>query len=594
MTENVKYTIKQHIALILRGFRLTRNSTPHPVMLSLLLSSGLEAVVPFINLFFSALIINELAGQRDLEQLTALALWTIGLNLVAVLIQKLLALWAEYCGVDHWTEVRKIVSDKLLSMDYRDAVNPAILSEYHEIYRHHQGMGFGLMYMRQMLPGLIKGIAQIGLSSSLAFTLFTRHVPAGSPLGWLDSPLATAAVLVVLIIMVLVAPYMSIVGGKIWQKATYDNNKSNRFFGFYYYDMIMNSDAAKDIRIYNQKKIVQQQVETLIHHFNLFRQYSKYEAGFNTAGTAVTCLCNGIIYLFVALKALAGAFGVGDIVLYVGAITLFSSGFSSMLVNIGKLIINNPFLDKICKFLDIPNAMYMGSLTTEKRSDHKYELEFRNVSFKYPESDTYALRNVSLKFNVGQRLAIVGQNGSGKTTFIKLLCRLYDPDEGSILLNGIDIKKYDYREYMAIFSIVFQDFELLPFSLGENVATRMDYNDRRVLDTLESVGFGERLASLPNGFNTYLYKNFEQNGVEPSGALDPIAEFEVYSKMNDIVGDKTAVFISHRLSSCRFCDNIAVFHEGQVIQRGGHDELVANEDGKYYELWNSQSQYYIY
>jgi ATP-binding cassette subfamily B protein len=219
---------------------------------------------------------------------------------------------------------------------------------------------------------------------------------------------------------------------------------------------------------------------------------------------------------------------------------------------------------------------------------------------------------------MGKRMAVVGQNGSGKTTLIKLLCRMYDPTEGEILLNGIDIRKYDYAQYMEIFSVVFQDFKLLSFGLGQNVAAAADYNKDKAEDCLIKSGFGERLAHMPKELQTYLYKEFEEDGVdvsggeaqkialaralykdasfivldEPTAALDPIAESEVYSKMNEIVGGKTAVFISHRLSSCRFCDDIAVFDEGRLIQRGGHNDLIADERGKYYELWNAQAQYY--
>jgi ATP-binding cassette subfamily B protein len=185
--------------------------------------------------------------------------------------------------------------------------------------------------------------------------------------------------------------------------------------------------------------------------------------------------------------------------------------------SIAELFTNNPFLDKIFQFLDIPNDMYQGSLTTEKRSDGKYEIEFRNVSFKYPSSDSYALRNVSLKFQIGQRLAVVGQNGSGKTTFIKLLCRLYDPTEGEILLNGFDIKKYDYQNYMSIFSVVFQDFKLLSFGLGQNIAASENYDSDKVAECLTKVGFGERLGTMPKNLETCLYKDFEDDGVEISG-----------------------------------------------------------------------------
>ena len=265
----------------------------------------------------------------------------------------------------------------------------------------------------------------------------------------------------------------------------------------------------------------------------------------------------------------------------------------------------------------VPNSTYQGSLTTEKRSDRKYEIEFKAVYFRYPGTSTWALRHVSMKFDVGGRLAVVGENGSGKTTFIKLLCRLYDPDEGEIRLNGIDIRKYRYDNYLALFSVVFQDFQLLAQPLGANVAAAEDYDRERAARCLEKAGFGARLAELLNGLDTCLYRDFEEDGVEisggkaqkialarvlyqdapfivldePTAALDPEAEAEVYTKFNDIVEDKTAIYISHRLSSCRFCDEIAVFDHGQVVQQGNHDALVEAE-GKYQALWEAQAQYY--
>ena len=208
--------------------------------------------------------------------------------------------------------------------------------------------------------------------------------------------------------------------------------------------------------------------------------------------------------------------------------------------------------------------------------------------------------------------------GAGKTTFIKLLCRLYDPQEGQILLNGIDIRKYRYDDYMNIFSVVFQDFQLICQPLGANVAGCKNYDRERAQKALADAGFGERLASLEKGLDTFLYKDLSENGIdisggeaqkiaiaralykdapfiildEPTAALDPIAEAEIYGKFDEITGDKTAIYISHRLSSCKFCDEIAVFHEGAVIQHGTHAALVADEHGKYYELWNAQAQYY--
>ena len=201
---------------------------------------------------------------------------------------------------------------------------------------------------------------------------------------------------------------------------------------------------------------------------------------------------------------------------------------------------------------------------------------------------------------------------------IKLLCRLYDPDEGEILLNGVSIKKFKHYEYSKLFAVVFQDYQLFSFSLGENVAVSNQYDRERVKKCLKAAGFGERFAKLERGTDTFLYKDYEDDGVEisggeaqkiaiaraiykdapfvlldePTAALDPLSEYEIYTSFDKIVGSKTAIYISHRLASCRFCEKIAVFHEGRLVQSGTHQELLQDVQGKYYEMWNAQAQYY--
>jgi ATP-binding cassette subfamily B protein len=268
--------------------------------------------------------------------------------------------------------------------------------------------------------------------------------------------------------------------------------------------------------------------------------------------------------------------------------------------------------------MELADEMYKGKLPIEKRSDNMYQIEFKNVSFKYPDSENYALKNFSMKLKIGEKLAIVGMNGSGKTTMIKLLCRLYDPTEGEILLNGVNIKKFKHSEYSRLFSVVFQDYILFPHKLGENVAVSTEYEKDRVEEALTGAGFGERLETLEKGLDSYIYTDFDDDGIEisggeaqkiaiaravykeapfilmdePTASLDPIAEYEIYSNLDNIIGSKTAIYISHRLSSCRFCEKIAVFDKGQLIQTGSHSELIKDENGKYYEMWTAQSQYY--
>lgn len=383
------------------------------------------------------------------------------------------------------------------------------------------------------------------------------------------------------------------------------------------------SRSAQDIRIYEQEHFFHQKMASILPTLLTEKcRMARYAWGplglYKAAAEAVTRILNGVVYLFVCLKALGGAFGIGSVTQYVSAVTTFSGNAALLLSTVSHMRANAEFLKAIYTFLDIPNSMYQGSLTTEKRSDRQYDVEFRDVSFRYPGSDIWALRHVNMRFKVGKRLAIVGENGSGKTTFIKLLCRLYDPQEGQILLNGIDIRKYRYDDYMGIFSVVFQDFQLICQPLGANVAGSMEYDRDRARKALIDAGFADRLAAMEKGLDTMLYKNLSEDGVEVSGgeaqkiaiaralykdapfiildeptaALDPIAEAEIYSKFDEIAGNKTAIYISHRLSSCKFCDEIAVFHEGAVIQQGSHAELLADRGGKYYALWNAQAQYY--
>ncbi len=398
--------------------------------------------------------------------------------------------------------------------------------------------------------------------------------------------------------------------------------EGNRLFCFKLDFMAYKTDLAADVRIYRQERFMKKYSADKTGPFysnGLFARYAARMGGFyNASSAAVSVAFTGVVYAFVCLKAWAGAFAIGEVTQYIASITKVSTGVSMLVRVVGDLRNNVPFLKENFRFLDIPNTMYQGSLTVEKRKDCNYEVEFKDVSFRYPGSDVWALRNINMKFRIGKRLAVVGRNGSGKTTFIKLLCRLYDPTEGEILLNGINIRKYNYLDYMSIFSVVFQDFKLFAFSLGQNVAAGVDYDKERAETCLIKAGFGERLAMMPEGTETYLYRDFCDNGVdisggeaqkiaiaramykdspfivldEPTAALDPVAEAEIYSKFGEIVEDKTAIYISHRLSSCRFCDDILVFDEGRIVQQGSHDRLVADGGGKYYELWNAQAQYY--
>lgn len=313
-----------------------------------------------------------------------------------------------------------------------------------------------------------------------------------------------------------------------------------------------------------------------------------------------------------------GKISLGSMTQYTQSITEFVKNIRYFWGAMVKLWYNADYLERYFEFLDLESHMSSGCLPVEKRVDGDYKIAFNHVSFRYPGSERYALEDICMEFQVGEKLAVVGMNGSGKSTFIKLLCRLYDPTEGVITMNGIDIRRYNYQEYLELFSVVFQDFKLFSFGLGENVALSEVYSQEKVREALERSGLEEFLEGLEAGLSTTLYRDFDRSGLEVSGgeaqrialaravckgapfvlldeptaALDPLAEYEIYEKFNELVADRTTVYISHRMSSCRFCGDIAVFHKGHMVQRGSHDTLMQEPEGKYYELWTAQAQYY--
>lgn len=615
--KNETLGLKESIQLFRRAWLLLYEKMPG-TLLSMMAVSAWQAIAPYIALFFSARVIGELAGDRNP---TALALWVLGAILsgaAAALTSALIARWNGIEGSTAWLQLWLINGEKLMTMDFVDAESTEIRDLYHTVYMNQMGPSMGMSAVLFASSRMIQAVCQVLRGLVLTATLFFS--PASAPeLVWLNSPLCALGVLVLMILVGIGSSTLRNMGNRQMTDHVEDHNQANALWGFYGF-LGHRTKNAPDVRIYRQELFCTPLMNDKTGSFmskGMFAQMTRKSRGLKLAGgQALSMSFTGIAYLYVCLKALGGAFGIGMVAQYIGAFTQFSAGVALVLHELGFLPVNGKFLKINFQLLDVPNKMYMGSLTTEKRSDRKYEIEFRDVSFRYPGSEEYALRHVSLRFQVGSRMAVVGQNGSGKSTFIKLLCRLYDPEEGEILLNGIDIRKYRYNEYMNIFSVVFQDFGLLAYPLGENVAAAPRWDKDRVEDCLEKAGFGEYRQKL--GLDTCLYKDFDEKGVtvsggeaqkiaiartlykdapfiildEPTAALDPVAEEEIYTRFSQIVTDKTAIYISHRLSSCQFCDDILVFDQGQVVQQGSHQALLEKEGGKYRELWFAQAKYY--
>ena len=619
--ENKKNTLAQDLSLIRRGFSLLVDVLGKATFILNIIHCFLSVAMNYIGIYFSAQIVNELAGNRDKERVLLYVCLTLGSTLVLSLIINVLSKITLTLESEEWSRFLYLLSKKTMGMDFPDVESDYIKQLYAEIMQAYRSGGWGFFYIFRRYQKVIQEISKIICSVALALSLFILPVPQeNTQFLFLNSPLTLLTMLILFALITWFLSHITVLGSSLWQKAMEGNLQFvNRIFSFYMYDLPSENQRNADARMYCQERFLSPALDILQKtEADIWREGRRKQYHYLSISEAVLQVFTGLIYIYVCLKALGGAFGLGNIAQYVAAVTGLSVGIRGLISLIGELRINNIYMEKIFEYLDFPNNMYQGTLPVEKRNDREYTMEFRNVSFKYPGTDIYALRNVNLKFKIGQRLAVVGMNGSGKTTFIKLMCRLYDPTEGEILMNGVDIRKYDYKEYMDIFSIVFQDFKIFSFTLGQNVAASMEYDKERAEKCLIEAGFGDRLASMPHGVDTYMYRDFEKDGVqisggeaqkvalaralyknapfiildEPTAALDPIAEYEIYSKFNEMVEDKTAIYISHRLSSCRFCDSIAVFDQGHIVQTGTHEELVADTKGKYYELWSAQAQYY--
>ena len=615
-----KVNMRSAFALQMRGIKELHSVSPKFFPL-LTVYSIFSAITPYITVFFSAQILTELATLRRAENLWQ---WVIaGVLCVGIAAIAKAMLYRRYISLlsDLYGRKEILFIHKMFALDFSELDKQENHDLRAQIQQNENWSSWGLMRVEEAYIGAVSSV--IGLLSGIALTvsLFTSPVPESA--GWLtvlNNPVFIFVLAAMMVVVSILAGNLSAKSMRCWSDFAEEATFGNRLFGHFGF-IGQDKERSVDIRMNDQQKLVSAYWKTN-SSFGVDGPFGKAAKGrmgvYASLGVCITTLITGFIYVFTCLKAWGGAFDIGSITQYVGAATAMVTNVFALTDLLGIMKTNAPYLEKTFEYLDIPNAMYQGSLTTEKRADRQYEVEFKDVSFKYPGSDLWALRHVNMKFKVGKRLAIVGENGSGKTTFIKLLCRLYDPQEGQILLNGIDIRKYRYDDYMNIFSVVFQDFQLICQPLGNNVAGSMEYDRERVEKALIDAGFGDRLATMEKGLDTMLYKDLSEDGVdvsggeaqkiaiaralykdapfiildEPTAALDPIAEAEIYSKFNDIAGDKTAIYISHRLSSCKFCDEIAVFHEGAVIQQGTHAELVADTTGKYHELWNAQAQYY--
>ena len=564
----------------------------------------ITAVRALLPVIVSPMIIDELIGDRDVKTLIILATVLIGGEfIIGVILERISNQLMKYQQrLDNHFNI--LTGQHSMELDFQLTEDKEALDQVEKARTGMDWYSGGAYGIAEQIFGFASNVLRIfGLVTIIS----------------LNAPLLLLVILAYVIIMGFVSAKNNKIGFEVYKKLA----KINRLFGYFGWN-IVDFRYGKDIRLYDARKMM---VDCWDRNSDASNAQWKWQAETGMKYYLIGNIANIIrmmgSYLYVGFLAIKGVFSLGVLVQMIQAADELNNTLGGLVSNTQEILKRCNYAYEFVLFMEYPEALEKGEKAVDKEIR---EIEFRNVSFKYPGTDKMILDNISIKIGAGEHLSIVGLNGAGKTTFIKLLCRLYDPTSGEILVNGVNIKEYDYNQYMALFAPVFQDFRLFAFPIEENI-TLVDEDDKeyytgdevkKIEKIIEMVNLTQMMEKLEKGRKTTLFKYFEENGIEPSGgeqqkiaiaralyksspvvildeptaALDPIAEYEIYKQFHTLVGDKTAFYISHRLSSCRFCDRIAVFSEGTIKEYGTHDELAGIKNGIYAKMFEAQAQYY--
>lgn len=591
--------IKQRLALLRHYLKLAWHENKTAVFW-MFFGDMPTVLFPFISMIFPKLIIDELLGER---RVSFLAAWVLIMITSEILLRYFhrYAQMRQQMATDYFDNyIERSLSLKVMKMKFALTENPKAMDNYQKAYNGFNYSG-GIAGLLRNIAGFVTAfvtmIGVIGIISAVSPFLLLISI---------------AAVIV----------GMALTSMEIKINLHYYNlgPKFERIFDYTFHYL---SDFAygKDIRLYHgidfienmSNETAEQRYAMDAEHFNKSQSVQLLSVLFNV-------LKNALTYGYLGILTLVEKITIGDFTMMMNAAETFTN--SCMLELIGRFQeMGNDLelMNAYYKFMEFPEEDEGGNaLPQEARSAPL--LEFRDVSFRYPDTEQEVLKHLNLTIKPGEHICVVGENGAGKSTFIKLLCRLYPVTEGDILLNGVSIYTYSYQEYLKLLSVVFQDFKLFSFTIRENLtlAASQDVLDQTLKEICEMAGFGERLAQLPKGLETGLYKNFYEDGIEPSGgeaqklaiaralckdspvvildeptaALDPVAEAEIYEHFQQMSKGKTAIFISHRLSSCQFCDKVIVFAKNGIAESGTHKELAEKPNGIYAAMFRAQAENY--
>ena len=600
-----------------------------------------------------------------MEYIILYTVFTVGINMLCNCLKSLLDLGKDKYGDTFGRYISLKIAEKCIDMDFQHTEDKKVLEQLEKAKTGMEWYSGGISGILNAFSGiLINVITMLGVIVILL---------TGMP--WL---------VVVYVISTALDMLLTKKTNEVNLKSFRNLAKVNQIFSYVFWEL-QDIRFGKDIRLYGAEPMMEKKGK--YYNDQMTDEWHRQATEclpYGQGGNVLNAARSSIAILMIGAKALKGLISLGDFTMYFSAGNTLYDSIRGITWQIQDLYQKLCYANEFIIFMEYPNAVYHGEKLPQIKKEHT--IEFRNVSFTYPGSEISVLKNINVVLHPGEHISIVGLNGAGKTTFIKLLCRLYDPTEGQILLDGVDIREIVYEQYVKLLAVVFQDFQLFAFTARENVTLtesfakaedmrkneekmagdyrkeNLDFSkenkkkirsknhsfetwpisvmwpssreglnsegrlieenkvhsDARFEKVIEQAGLTETIANLKYKADTYIMKSFDNEGCEMSGgqqqklaiaralykdspivildeptaALDPIAEYEIYRQFHTLVGGKTAIYISHRLSSCQFCDIIYVFVDGEIRERGTHEELAGLEGGHYAKMFKAQAQYY--
>lgn len=571
-------------------FKLTWKISPY-LYFSTLLDSMLSVAQTIIYVFMPKYIIDALVTDKAWTDILLIITVYIGLITTVKIINLLTRPWVNSCinrsGID-------------------------TVSHYMELSAHTQYSIFETAEYRnnfQSVMSMVRGETAADfcaaiVSAGVSILIYTVYIASLNPI-----------ILLIVLLVVVSNTVVKMRLNRLEEKTIPDFKRNSREFS-YINDTFSNFDNAKEVRINQCKELFNNKYnENIWKRWKLNTSYGRKKFLLNMCLHIADAIQLVSVYGYAGYMTWNGLISLGSFTVYAASVINFSNAFSKLVNAVLDVGLAVRFVPRYCEIKTL--AQESDSIDMSWRADRPFEIKFENVSFCYPNTSQMVLENINLTISDGCKLAIVGENGAGKTTFIKLLCRLYSPTSGQITLNGINIENIPREIYAGLLSVVFQDYKLFSFDVVDNIVLNSKLEEEKLVDVIGKSDLRSKIDSLPNGIHTYINREFDEHGVEfsggemqrlalarayykgspivildePTAALDPKSELNLYEHFQSIIEDKSAIFISHRLASTAFCDRIVVFSAGQIVELGTHKELL-DINGIYANMWKVQAELY--